>query len=274
MKKVNLILFLILFSKFSYAECKSLEPCLKDIQKINENSSDLGKCPDQNEIETKSFQKRKFDKDSWKYALAGVTLSPGIFILGTAIHEGSHCIAAELQEFDCVEVRVIPYKDEENDYFYFGSMKYRDPQGLYTPEKDAVVTIAPMITNVSLISAYSTLAFSNKLPKNKWAKTAAFALGATQVVDLMNHFRNDHPRSDSGKYISFIQQKHNLEYEKAFNILKGPQLGFAIVGASALAIEGYRIFTVPKKNSNELKKIQIIPSATPQGFHLGVNGRF
>ena len=274
MKKINLILFLIIFSNFTYAECNSLEPCLEHIQKINENSTNLSQCKDQKNFEFKSFSKREFDKDSWKYALTGVTLSPGIFILGTAIHEGSHCLAAELQDFDCVEVRVIPYKDEENDYFYFGSMRYRDPLGVYTPQKDAVVTVAPMLTNMGLISAYSSLAFSNNLPKNKWAKTATFLLGATQVVDLMNHFRNTHPYSDSGKLISYIQERNNLNYDQAYKTLKGPQLGFAIIGAGALALEGYRIFTVPKQKDQKKKKINIVPSKTNEGFHLGINGKF
>ena len=136
MKKVNLILLLILFSKVSYAECNSLEPCLKDIQKINENSSDLGKCPDQkNEIKTKNFQKRKFDKDSWKYALAGVTLSPGIFILGTAIHGGSHCMAAELQEFDCVEVRLFLIEMKKMITFILALHEIPRPKAYILPKK-------------------------------------------------------------------------------------------------------------------------------------------
>ena len=89
-------------------------------------------------------------------------------------------------------------------------MRYQDPLELRTPEKDALVTVAPMITNATLIGAYSTLAFSNKLPKNKWAKTATFLLGATQVVDLFNHAQNTHPYSDSGKLIFYLQEKKGL----------------------------------------------------------------
>lgn len=273
MKKLTLILSLILFGKLSYAECDKLGTCLENIQNINENPVDSDNCPDQKKLDFTSFSKRKFDKDSWKYALTGVTLSPGIFILGTAIHEGSHCLAAELQQFECYDLRVIPYTDEETDYFYFGSMRYRDPLNVSTPEKDALVTVAPMLTNMTLISTYSTLAFSNKLPKNKWAKTATFVLGATQVVDLFNHFRNTHPYSDSGKLIAYIQEKKNLNYEQAHKALKAPQLGIAIIGTGALALEGYRIFTVPKEGKKK-KHLKIVPSTTPQGFHLGIHGKF
>ena len=129
-----------------------------------------------------------------------------------------------------------------------------------------------MITNASLISVYSTLAFSNKLPKNKWAKTATFLLGATQVVDLFNHARNTHPYSDSGKLIAYLQEKKGIDYDKAYNQVKGPQVGLAILGASALAVEGVRIFTDPKKSKPH--HLEIIPTATPQGFHLGFHGKF
>jgi hypothetical protein len=280
MKNLIIILFSATFCVHVFAQCDSISDCVQKVNQINSPIIDIYNCNDdkkEKESESKQkgdrfFFKREFDDDSWKYALTGVALAPGAFVLGTAIHEGAHCLAAEAQNLNCYDVRVIPYTDKESGYFYFGSMRYNDPQGLSTPDKDALITAAPMIVNASLISVYSTLAFSNKLPKNKWAKTATFVLAATQVVDLYNHARNTHPYSDSGKLITYLQEKNRTEYNKAYKQLKVPQLGFAIIGTGALAIEGIRIFTDPKQGTK--RKIEVVPSATIQGFHLGLHGKF
>lgn len=278
MKNIIAILFFITLSVQAFAQCNSISNCVEEVNQINSPVISIYNCNDNDAKNNKEqkrdkfFLKRKFDPSSWKYALTGVALSPGAFILGTTIHEGAHCAAAELQNLDCFDVRVIPYTDEESGYFYFGSMRYRDPFGVGSPDRDALITAAPMITNAGLISVYSTLAFSNKLPKNKWAKTVTFVLGATQVVDLYNHARNTHPYSDSGKLIAYLQEKNGSEYNIAYRQVKVPQLGFAIIGTGALAIEGVRIFTDPKKGKK--RKIELIPSATVQGFHLGFHGEF
>ena len=205
----------------------------------------------------------------------GVGLAPAAFITGTAIHEGHHCLAAEAQGFDCFNVKVIPYTDETG-YFYFGSMMYRERPGgtVRTPERDAIVTVAPIANNIGMISLYSTLAFTDNLPKNKWAKTATFVLGATQVIDLANHATNTHPRSDSGQLIHFLENSKGMTPEQAYWAVKGPQIGFAAIGASALAIEGFRIFTKPKKENTSRYNLRLNPSATRNGFNIGLSGQF
>ena len=140
-------------------------------------------------------------------------------------------------------------------------------------DKNAVILAAPMFTNAGLITLYSTLAFTDSLPENKWAKTATFVLGATQVVDLFNHVHNTSPYSDSGKLIQYFQDHRGLTSSEAYWAVKGPQIGFAALGTAALVVEGVRIFTneVPDPNNNN---IRIVPSVSPTGGMLTVSGQF
>ena len=285
--KRNLIILILLFnfSATAFGQCENLTNCLSEVAEVSQAGNAVDGCSLQGSIaeaeeieghteqedDSKSFE---FDRDSWKYALLGVSLAPGAFVLGTAIHEGSHCLAAELEGFDCYDVRVIPYKDEQTDYFYFGSMRFKWEEGNEpNAEQNALITAAPMFTNIGLVSAYSTLAFTNSLPKNKYAKTAALVLGATQVVDLFNHVRNTHPLSDSGKLMHYFETKHNLNPKQAYWAVKAPQIGAASIGLGALIIEGVRIFTIPVENK-VVKDVRISPQYKAGGFHLGISGKF
>ena len=88
-----------------------------------------------------------------------------------------------------------------------------------------------MLVNMSFISAYSALAFTNNLPKNKWAKTGMLVLAASQVVDLGNHIGNKHSLSDSGKLINFFEHECGLDHDHAVHAVKAPQIGFVALGA-------------------------------------------
>ena len=263
-----------------------LSDCLTEVQQIG-TDEDIVECPEADTVETPSATKDilippqekskiTLDPNSWKYLTAGVASAPLAFFLGVAVHEGSHCIAANLVESTyCMDVRLIPYTDEETGYFYFGSMRYgfHDENTPPTPNENALITAAPMLVNMSFISAYSTLAFTNKLPKNKWAKTGMLVLAASQVVDLGNHIGNKHPFSDSGKLINFFEHDCGLDHDHAVHAVKGPQIGFVALGASAIALEGFRIFTV-REDSHKDSRIKVTPSLTQGGFHLGLSGTF
>ena len=129
-----------------------------------------------------------------------------------------------------------------------------------------------MILNASLISTYATLSFSDNLPENKWAKTGLLVLASAQVVDLFNHTRNSSPYSDSGKVIHYLKTHKGMSDDGAFWSVKAPQIVFTAIGAGALALEGYRIFTTKKIDQNS--RYQLIPTASDTSFGLGIAGKF
>ena len=131
---------------------------------------------------------------------------------------------------------------------------------------------APMLTNAGLISIYSTLALTDTLPKNKWVKTSLLVLGATQVVDLINHARNTSEYSDSGKLINYMQTEQGMNSTQAFWAVKGPQIGFATLGTAALVTEGVRIFTNPISNNG--RSIRFLPYLSSKSAGLNISGKW
>ena len=260
------IMFFSTLTQGLYASCENFDSCLQEISQINEI---------ENPCDQDKKEKLSIDPNAWKYVLGGVAMAPGAFVLGTAIHEGTHCLTAEaLPGIRCDELIILPFYDEEYDYFYFGYTKFGwDEDATAEYENYAKSIATPMLVNASLISTYSALAFADKLPKNKWAKTAMLVLGATQVVDMANHARNFGAYSDSSKVVAYLQTNKKMSPGASLFAVKGPQVGFTLLGVAALAVEGKMIFTndLSKKNSNN---ISITPSVTSEGFHLGVSGKF
>ena len=218
-------------------------------------------------------EKRFFNEDALKYTLFGAGLAPGAFFLGAALHEGSHCLTAEILDYDCYDLKLFPYRDQSG-HLYFASMKYNVPDdNKYSTNGPAMVIASPMALNAGLISIYSTLAYTDSLPKNKWAKTATLVLGATQVIDLANHVRGDSLHTDSGTLIYLLKEHHGYKNKKAYWTIKGPQIGFTALGVSALAIEGARILT-GSNNSQTQRNIRITPTASQENIAIEINGQF
>lgn len=282
------VLILLFNIHFAYGNCLGPATCLEEVQSVA-TGQPMSDCslpitpPSEASVyeETSGVEANNnritFDRKSWKYALAGIGAAPLSFMAGVSIHEGTHCLVANATEgAKCGEVRLIPYYDEELDYFYFGSMQMLvDPENPPSAKGDMIITASPMMVNAGLISVYSTLAFTNKLPKNKWLKTGALLLGASQVVDLFNHVGNEHPYSDSGKIINYLQTEQNLNPQQAYWSTKGPQIAFATVGASAIGLEMFRIFTKredPVTRSG--RNIRLTPSLGPGTTSIGLSGEF
>ncbi len=285
-----LILFtLVITSGQVLANCLDPSTCLEEIEKIvkkgvetdchqyTNNASDIEETQEALEVDVPARPRVTFDRSSWKYALAGITAAPVGFGVGVALHEGTHCIAANIiEETECGEVILFPYYDKEFDYFYFGSTMVHEHSDNPASARDhAIIDGTPMVLNASLISLYSTLAFTNKLPKNKWLKTGALVLGASQVVDLANHAGNAHPYSDSGKLISFFQSEHTMNPTQAHWSVKGPQIAFVTIGASAVGLELFRILTKPADPVERTGfNVRLTPSIGPGSANIGLSGQF
>lgn len=287
-----LISFIVLLLHFNlYADCVDPVTCLEEVKGLSLEQEVSNNCNQSKTTESDNSEllvepvteetKLQLDSNWWKYTLGGLAMAPPAFLLGTAIHELSHCAAAEAYGFDCFDVRLFPYKakylneeGEVEEYFYFASMSYRWDEGNPpTPGQKAMITAAPMFTDAGLITVFSTLAFMDKLPKNKWAKTATFVLGAVPVFDMINHARNTHERSDSGKLVKYFKENRGYSNAGAFWVVKGPQIGMALIGTSALVLEGVRLFTNPVKKQNNLN-ISVTPTMSVNGGGFTIQGKF
>ena len=280
-KLIRFFLFIfVLQTNYVWANCTDPVNCLGEISNAEKQFNNQSHCPEMDDAGnpeniTEKKEKRIKDPNGWKYALTGTLLAPVAFIAGNAIHEGTHCLSAmKIEGMNCEDLIIIPSYDEERNYFYFGYTNVSfDEENPPTYDSYALFSATPMFVNASLISAYSTLAFTDNLPKNKWAKTGVLLLGATQVIDMANHARNFGAYSDSSKVIAYLQVEKGLSPIESILAVKGPQIGFTLLGAGALALEGYRLMTVPKK---EIKKeqIHIIPTVTKDSVNIGIQGNF
>lgn len=290
MINVKLVLFIFFIFKFSvvFANCDGLENCLNEITKKTSLYSNEEGCENKpfdlknTEFHPATLPTQKpvelsLDKDWWKYSTATLLSAPLGYFFGLVIHEGTHCLLAKsFDGLDCVEIKLLPFRDKKNGYFRFGSSLIQtDLKNPPTPIKKVLIHLAPMLVNSSLISTYSILAFSDALPKNKWAKTALLVLTSTQVFDLVHHAINSHPLSDSGKIISDLKQKYGFSKAGAYWSLKAPQYAFAAFGASAILLEGFRIVTDrPLVNEKKKSDFHLLPQLEPDTFGLMVSGEF
>ena len=259
------IFLLSIISINAYCGCDDVSSCLEEVSTINNHHEPCS---------SSEKEKSKKDPNAWKYLIGGVAMAPGAFILGTAIHEGTHCLTAEaLPGIRCDELIIFPSYDKEYHQFYFGRTIFgwdEDEPAEYENYAKSVMT--PMLVNASLISTYSALAFADKLPKNKWAKTTMLVLGATQVLDMANHARNFGAYSDSSKVVAYLQTEKSMKPKHSLLAVKGPQVGFTLLGAAALAVEGKRILT--DETAKTQGRVRISPSINHEGVHLGVSGEF
>ncbi|MEK7211998.1 MAG: hypothetical protein AAB731_05210 [Patescibacteria group bacterium] len=97
------------------------------------------------------FQKKKL----WNLAAL-----PAYFFAETALHEGSHAVAAKAR--GAVNVSYKPYPHMESigggaRGFFWGSVTYDDPLEGFSAVDEALVTIAPYITDTALFTASDLL---------------------------------------------------------------------------------------------------------------------
>ena len=207
-------------------------------------------------------------------ALTTLAAAPIAYLMTNALHESSHCMMAEAVGYDCVEVRLIPYVHEENNFFYLASAEHRVPIELAdSPGRDALVSAAPMFINGAMIGVYSTLAFTDNLPKNRWAKAGTLLLGGMQVVDLATQLSSTKPASDSGKLISYFKDHQGMSDSAALWTVKGAQAGFLTLGAAAVILEGKRLFFDSSKKDKE-ESVHLIPQISTTSVGLSLQGEF
>ena len=208
-------------------------------------------------------------------ALTTLAAAPVAYLMTNALHETSHCLMAEAVGYDCIDLRLIPYRHEKNNFFYLASAEHRIPIELYnSPGRDVLVSAAPMFVNGAMIGLYSTLAFTDKLPENKWAKAATLLFGGMQVVDVATQLSSTKPASDSGKVMQYLKSEKGMSDSAALWTVKGAQAGLFTLGTAAVILEGKRLFLDSSKKDKKSEGVAVVPQVSGSSAGVSVRGEF
>ncbi|MCW5808913.1 MAG: M50 family metallopeptidase [Deltaproteobacteria bacterium] len=113
--------------------------------------------------------------------LAGLAMAPPTYLLGVALHEGSHALAAKLAGADVLDIHLFPPgRDPKSKTFRFGWTYVR---GLKSKSDRRFFYIAPKITDTLLLGGFAALVFTNAWPSNDYAQLALTVFGTGLWVD-------------------------------------------------------------------------------------------
>ena len=116
-----------------------------------------------------------------KLILAGTAMGVPTYMIGVAVHEGSHALAGKMLGAKITDYSLIPGFHPRTGKFFFG---YVTVQGLRSEGQRAFFLIAPKITDTILLSGFSLLYATDSLPSNYYAQTGVLVLATGFWVDF------------------------------------------------------------------------------------------
>jgi hypothetical protein len=162
----------------------------------------------------------------------GLALTPPTYLVGVALHEGSHAIAAKLVGAQVLDVHLFPPgRDPKVGKFRFGWTYVRGLQG---KGERIFFYLAPKITDVALLGGFAALVLTDAWPDNRYGQLALTVMATGLWVDFAKDV--------------VVFNKHN-DVVKVFNLwcMTGwkqvlPRIVYAgaAFGLGALVAHGYR----------------------------------
>ncbi len=116
-----------------------------------------------------------------KLVLAGAAMGVPTYMLGVAVHEGSHALAGKMVGARVTDYSLIPGFHPRTGKFYFG---YVTVHGLRSEGQRAWFLIAPKVTDIILLSSFSLLYATDSMPSNAYAQTGVLVLATGFWVDF------------------------------------------------------------------------------------------
>lgn len=113
--------------------------------------------------------------------LAGMAMGIPTYMLGVAVHEGSHALAGKMVGARVTDYSLIPGVHPTTDKFYFGYVTVR---GLRSQRQRSWFLIAPKVSDTILLSGFSLLYATDSLPSNAYGQTALLVLATGFWVDF------------------------------------------------------------------------------------------
>jgi hypothetical protein len=113
---------------------------------------------------------------------AGVALAVPDYLLGVALHESSHAVAAKLVGADVDELHVFPPgRDPHAGVFRFG---WTYVHGLEGRNRRVFFYLAPKLMNSLLLGGIAALAYSSAWPHDRYADVALTVAGTGLWIDF------------------------------------------------------------------------------------------
>jgi hypothetical protein len=111
----------------------------------------------------------------------GLALAPADYLLGVAIHEGSHALMAKLVGADVTELHVFPPGRDPRGNWRFG---WTYVKGLKTKNDRLAFFLAPKISDLVLLGGFAALVFTDAWPQNRYGQVALTVFGTGLWVDF------------------------------------------------------------------------------------------
>ena len=140
------------------------------------------------------------DPDDEHLVLTGLALAPPTYVLGVAMHEGSHALAAKLVGADVTGFTLIPGHDPRTGAFHFGRT---DVDHLYGRGNQILFYVAPKITDAVMLGGFATLLAAD-WPSNRYAELTLTVLATGFWVDFSKDVFSSNPNNDIVKVFKLV----------------------------------------------------------------------
>lgn len=114
----------------------------------------------------------------------GITLSADYF-LQLALHEGSHALATKYYGATIESISVLPSRDPIDNSWRLGYTEYSYKSGSISNREHANILLAPIGTNLVILSMYSVLSVGNLWNHSDFNKLGISILAAGASIDLL-----------------------------------------------------------------------------------------
>lgn len=132
--------------------------------------------------------------DNSTLVYVGIGMAPVDYLAGTALHEGSHALAAKLAGAEVDELHVFPPGiDPHANVFRFG---WTYVHGLHSTADRVTFLIAPKLVDVALLGGFAALVFTSAWPDNKYGQLTLTVIGTGLWIDFAKDVVLLRPQND------------------------------------------------------------------------------
>jgi hypothetical protein len=142
-----------------------------------------------------------------KLIFAGGAMGVPTYMIGVAIHEGSHALAGKMVGAKVTDYSLIPGNHPRTGKFFFG---YVTVQGLRSEGQRAWFLIAPKVSDTILLSGFALLYATDSLPSNHYAQTGVLVLATGFWVDFSKDIFAFWDHNDTVKVYNALGLKSEL----------------------------------------------------------------
>ena len=186
----------------------------------------------------------------------GAAVSPLVYLMGVAWHEGSHAGMATVFGGKVTGINILPSIYE--GHLRFGQTNW---QGNFNSTQTALVSIAPKFTDATILGSYALVLETGNMPANKWAQLGFTALAVGALVDFSKDMFATWDQAD----IPTFYRNAGITNTAPFRLLHA---GLAGAGAFEVGRGMYKLFTPDK---NVLKPVPKPQSKRPSAFDIAVH---